>query len=604
MNVKWFTLLCVACAAQILAQNKAGKPDKSLAGLDAELAQLTEKWHAAGFAVAIVKKDKVIYAKGFGYRNLEKKLPVTPHTQFAVGSCTKAFTCALLGLLREDKKLQFDESPIQYIPELRFSKPEMNNLITIRDLMTHRTGLPRHDYSWYLFPAYSRDSLVMRIAHQEPFAAVREKYYYNNFMFLLQGVIAERLTGKSWEENISSFFFEPLQMKSSTTTIDGLRKGAEAATGYAVKNKTTIEKMDYYDIAGMGPAGSINSSVTEMANWVITWINGGRLNGKQILPEGYVKEAISSHTVVNASPPDKETPDILMGNYGYGWFISAYKGHYRVEHGGNIDGFSANVSFFPSDSIGIVVLTNQNGSVLPSLVRNLVADRMLGLKRTDWNSYYSKRMEDAEKQQEAAKKAARSAQKNNTRYSHSLYEYAGTYYHPGYGTFNLTAERDSLFAKTKHKTFWLKHYHYDVFIPYEKHKGKIDTTASINFRFNFITDENGDIASALIKLEPAVDALEFKRTPLKTEVNREVLTRYTGEYELPGVTVRFYLKGQEAILYLLVPGQPEYELIPIGKNMFAIKGLDGFKVQFTEAADNITEAAFIQPNGTFVAKRK
>ncbi len=597
-------MLCFVSTTQTLAQNKAIKPDKRLAGLDTELAQLPEKWHAAGFAVAVVEKDRVIYARGFGYRNVEQRLPVTPNTHFAIGSCTKAFTCALLGLLREDKKLQFEDSPLKYIPELRFNKPEMNNLITIRDIMTHRTGLPRHDYSWYLFPTYSRDSLVKRIEHQEPFASVREKYYYNNFMFLLQGVIAERLTGKSWEENISQYFFEPLQMKHSTTVIDGLQKGADAATGYGLKNKTTIEKMDYYDIAGMGPAGSINSSVTEMANWIITWINGGRFNGKQILPESYVKEAISSHTVVNANPPDKETPDILMGNYGYGWFISSYKGHYRVEHGGNIDGFSANVSFFPSDSMGIVVLTNQNGSVLPALVRNLIADRMLGLKQTDWNAYYFRRMEDAEKQQAAAKSAARAAQKKNTRPSHSLYEYTGTYHHPGYGTFNLTAERDSLFARTKHKTMWLRHYHYDVFIPYEKNKGKVDTTASVNFRFNFITDEHGDIAAALIKLEPTVDALEFKRTPLKTEVSRELLERYSGAYELPGVTARFYLKEQEANLYLLVPGQPEYELIPTGKHIFAIKGLDGYKVQFTEAAGNITEAAFIQPNGTFVAKRK
>lgn len=599
------SLVCmVICAVELPAQKKAANPDRRLAGLDAELQQLLEKWHAPGFAVAVVEKNKLIYARGFGYRDAEMKLAVTPHTQFAIGSCTKAFTSALLGILKEENKLSFDDSPIQFIPELRFSRPELNNLITIRDIMTHRTGLPRHDFSWYLFPTHSRDSLVRRIAHQPPFAGIREKYYYNNFMFLLQGVIAERITGKSWEENIKEKFFEPLQMTQSTAVIDGLKHGTEAAKGYRLVNKTKLERVNYYDIAAMGPAGSINSSVTEMANWVITWINGGKFNGKQILPAAYVKEAISSHTIVNAEPPDAQYPDIQMGNYGYGWFLSSYKGHYRAEHGGNIDGFSANTSFFPTDSIGIVVLTNQSGSVLPQLIRNMISDRMLNLKRTDWNAYFTKRMEDAEKQQQAAQAAARSTQKKNTRPSHNLHEYTGTYFHPGYGKLHLFVANDSLFARAKLKTFWLKHYHYDVFVPFEKENGKIDTTASGNLKFNFLTGDNGEVTAALIKLEPAVDALEFKRTPRTIDVKPEVLQSYVGEYELMGVTARFYLKEDKAVLYLLVPAQPEYELLPIEKHVFAIRNLDGYKVKFTEADGKITEVTFIQPNGTFVARRK
>lgn len=585
------------------AQKKSSATDKRLAGLDNELQQLPAKYHAAGFAVAVIEKDKVIYAKGFGYRDVEKKLPVTPATQFAIGSCTKAFTCALLGLLREEKKLSLDDSPIKHVPELRFNKPEMNQLITIRDIMTHRTGLPRHDYSWYLFPTHARDSLIRRIEHQPPFASVRERYYYNNFMFTLQGVIAEQITGKSWEKNITERFFEPLQMKNSTTVIDGLRKGSDAATGYRTKDKQII-KMDYYDIAAMGPAGSINSSVSEMANWVITWINGGKFEGKQILPASYVKEAISSHTIVTADPPESEYPDIQFGNYGYGWMITSYKGHYRVEHGGNIDGFSASTCFFPTDSIGIVVLVNQNGSVLPSLVRNMISDRMLNVSRTDWNRFYTKRMEEAEKQQAAAKAQMRSSQKKNTRPSHNLHEYTGSYYHPGYGKLELVVERDSLFAKAPLKTFWLKHYHYDVFIPYEKEKGKIDTAANVNLRFNFRTNEAGDIASALIKLEPATDALEFKRTPRKLDVDRETLTRYAGEYELAGTIMRFYLKDKEAVLYLTVPGQPEYELLPVEAHTFAIKNLEGYTIRFTDTGGKITAVTFIQPHGTFEAKRK
>jgi CubicO group peptidase (beta-lactamase class C family) len=153
--------------------------------------------------------------------------------------------------------------------------------------------------------------------------------------------------------------------------------------------------------------GSINSNVNEMANWVITWINGGKFNGKEILPSNYVNQAMSSQMVVGAALPDKEVPDAFLSNYGFGWFLSSYRGHYRVEHGGNIDGFSASTSFFPSDSIGIIVLTNQNGSAVPGIVRNTIADRIFGLNKIDWN----KRTNDA---QAKAKAAAKEAEKKTT----------------------------------------------------------------------------------------------------------------------------------------------------------------------------------------------
>ncbi len=150
-------------------------------------------------------------------------------------------------------------------------------------------------------------------------------------------------------------------MSSSNFTIDDLKKNKDAAFGYTVYKDSLIRKTDYYNINAMGPAGSINSNVTEMANWAITWINGGKFNGKEILPATYVKEAMSSQMIIGAGLPDKEIPDAHFSNYGFGWMLSSYRGHYRVEHGGNIDGFSASTSFYPSDSIGIIVLTNQNG---------------------------------------------------------------------------------------------------------------------------------------------------------------------------------------------------------------------------------------------------
>ena len=161
-------------------------------------------------------------------------------------------------------KLSFNDSPRKYIPDLEFYNDDMNNNIIIKDLMSHRTGLPRHDYSWYLFPSHDRDSLIQRIKYQEPFTGIRQQWYYNNFMFLAQGVIAKNITGKSWEDNISERFLKPLGMSRTNVTIDAMKTANNAAFGYETKKDNSNSKMDYYDIAAMAPAGSINSSVNDM----------------------------------------------------------------------------------------------------------------------------------------------------------------------------------------------------------------------------------------------------------------------------------------------------------------------------------------------------
>ena len=597
-------ILFIVFTLSLITSSIAQDVDKRLDGLDTALNEVLETWKAAGFAVAVVEKNKIIYAKGFGYRDYENKIPVTPNTLFAIGSCSKAFTTSLLGLLQSENKISFDESPREYIPEFEFYNQEMNNSITIKDMMSHRTGLPRHDYSWYIFPSNSKDSLLQRVVFQEPFTGVREKWYYNNFMFLAQGVITEKLTGKSWEENVREKLFNPLGMVRSNLSIDELEKSEDVALGYELKKDSIIQKMDYYHIAAMSPAGSINSSVNEMSNWLITWINKGKFNDNEILPALFVDQAISSQMVVNGTPPDKENPDLHLSNYGYGWFISSYKGHYRVEHGGAIDGFTASTCFFPSDSIGIVVLTNQNGSSVPPVVRNIIADRVLNVTSTDWNITLKDRQVKARKEQKEAKKATISNKKYGTKTSHILEEFAGTYSHPGYGSFDLNVERDSLFVMFPLMKMWLRHYHYDVFEPFEVEESGIDTTETSELRLNFNTNDAGEISSLKVKFEAALDPIEFKRTPNEIAIDKDILEKYVGEYELSGTTAKIYLKGDET-LFLFISGQPEYELLATGLNKFSIKTLEGYKLEFIEGEKEIIiEVLFIQPNGTFKAKRK
>lgn len=595
-----FTFLMVTTAQ---AQKKS-TPDNRLAGLDAQLQTILTDWKAAGFAVAVVEKNKVIYAKGFGYSDYEKKVPVTPNTLFAIGSCSKAFTCSVLGLLRNDKKLDFDKRPADYVPGLEFFNDEMNTNITVRDLMCHRTGLPRHDFSWYLFNTDSRDSLLQRIKYQEPTFGVRQRWQYNNFMFLTQGVIAEKITGESWEKNVSEKLLKPLNMTRSNLSIAELEKSTDIAVGYEVKNDKDIVKSDYYHIRGMAPAGSINSSVSEMSNWVMTWINGGKFNGKEILPAAYVSEAMSSQMVIGSALPSKEHPDIQFANYGYGWFLASYKGHYRVEHGGNIDGFSASTCFFPSDSVGVVVLVNQNGSTVPAVVRNTIADRMLGLTRTDWSKELKDAAEKNKKQQAEEKSKSGSSNKKGTRPSHALEEYEGTYNHPGYGNFRLSVKRDSLFATAPESVSWLRHNHYDVFQPFEVGKNGIDTANASPVRFNFHTGNMGEIESAFVSgIEQGLKPLVFERTPATRKITPEELKKYVGDFAIGEMVLKTYVKTGET-LYAFVQGQPEYELQFLGDHKFSFKTLPDFKMQFVESSGAFDEVSVIQPNGTFKAVRK
>lgn len=601
---KNYLLLFTFLISMVAMAQKKSTPDNRLAGIDAQLQTILTDWKAAGFAVAVVEKNKVIYAKGFGFSDYEKKAPVTPNTLFAIGSCSKAFTCSLLGLLRNDQKLDFDKRPADYVPGLSFFNEDMNTTITVRDLMCHRTGLPRHDYSWYLFNTDSRDSLIQRIKYQEPTFGVRQRWQYNNFMFLAQGMIAEKITGDSWEKNITEKIFKPLNMMRSNLSIAELEKSTDIAKGYEVKNDKDIVGTDYYHIRGMAPAGSINSSVNDMSNWLMTWINGGKFNGKEILPAAYVSEAMSSQMVIGGALPTKEHPDIQFANYGYGWFLASYKGHYRVEHGGNIDGFSASTSFFPSDSVGVVVLVNQNGSTVPAVVRNTLVDRMLGLSRTDWSKELKDAAEKNKKQQQEEKSKSASSNKKGTRPSHALEEYEGSYSHPGYGSFRVAVKHDSLFATTPESKSWLRHNHYDVFQAFEVGKTGIDTTNASPVRFNFFTGNMGDIESATVSgMEQGLKPLVFTRTPTTRTITPEELKKYEGDYVIGEMVLKIYVKTGET-LYAFVQGQPEYELQFLGQHKFSFKTLPDFKMQFVESSGAFDTVSVIQPNGTFKAVRR
>ncbi|MFB2121010.1 serine hydrolase [Parapedobacter sp. 2B3] len=597
MQIRRLLVLSVLLTGASLAWAQPTPIHHRLEGIDSLLEKLLDDYHVAGFSVAVVHKDSVVYAKGFGHRDYEKKLPATPNTLYAIGSSSKAFTAALVGKLFGDS-LSLDDKVTKHLPQLHF-KDGREADVTVRDLMTHRTGLSRYDFSWYVFNSDSRDSLLQRVVYMEPNADLRAKWQYNNFMYLAQGMIAERMTGKTWEENIKDRFFAPLGMVRSNFDVNDMAADADVSMGYTVTEEDAIEKLPYFEIRGMGPAGSINSSVLEMANWLKLWIGGGEYGGKRLIPSDFVKEAASSQMVIAGGLPTKYK-DIYLANYGLGWMISSYRGHYQVEHGGNIDGFSASTSFFPADGLGIVVLTNQNGSAVPTVVRNLIADRWLELPAIDWNTRSVKpdtAMADTAKQEDLARI-------KGTRPTHGLPDYTGTYENAAYGTFLVNVVDDTLKAAVGKDRVWLSHYHYDVFEMKDIGEDGEADTAGGGAKINFRTGLDGKVESAVIPMDdPSGNPVEFKRQPTVTEVSQVQLQAYVGKYVVSGMTISITVKN--GVLFMDVPGQTNYETVAQGNHNFKLKALNGFSIRF-EINGGATQASTmyaIQPNGTFKATR-
>jgi hypothetical protein len=337
-----------------------------------------------------------------------------------------------------------------------------------------------------------------------------------------------------------------------------------------------------------------------MAKWLITWINSGKYEGKEIIPPVYRGEAMTIQMAMGGGTPGAENPDVHISGYGLGWMISSYRGHYRVEHGGGIDGFITTTGFFPSDSIGIFVVSNQG--TVSSSIRNFIADRMLKLSYRDWNKFQLDAVKKARESAKAVKKNDSLGRKFNSKPSHELKDYAGIYSNPGYGNVEIQLKETGLTSKFNNIDIRLDHFHYDQFNTVILDPALSDSEP---IRFSFHNDATGEISKLTVPFETGTKDIEFTKESKTVALKKEELEKFTGDYELaPGVIAKFYVKGEKT-LYAFIEGQPEYEMVPTGKNRFELKVLKGYFVLFEEnEKGEMGSASFIQPNGTFRATRK
>ena len=581
--------------------------ETALDGFDAWVEEVMKEWKVPGLGVAIVFEDEVVLAKGYGYRDLDDALPADGDTLFAIGSNSKSFTATILAMLEDEGRLEWNAPIREHLPAFRLHDSVATEQMSAVDLLSHRSGLPRHDLAWYGSPN-SRAELFSMLRHLEPTAQFRERFQYQNLMFMTAGILAEELTGKTWEDLTAERIFGPLGMGRANFSVDAMQEDPNHAVPHTHSGDSEIEQIPFRNIDAIGPAGSINASAREMANYVIFHMNHGKVgpadDAERLLSEGNAVMMQTPQMVITGPLRARFAGHAEIGDpaYGLGLMTSTYHGRRHVYHGGGIDGFISAMEWLPDDRVGVVVLSNTNGSgTVPTIVARNVFDRFLGLKPVDWSARMRKQQEEGEAAAEANKQQAVDARHPDTTPSHPLEDYAGRYAHPAYGEAEVSLNEGALQVQTAAFTVPLEHYHYDVFVVPDDLQGPAAGFSGAKLLFGY--NKDGVIDALEIPLEPTTGDIVFERAADDRLSDPQFLGGLTGTYELAGLQAEVSLEGDR--LRLNVPGQPVYTLIPDTGTSFQIEGLNDFRIEFV-LDDAGAARSFIshQPNGTFEAQRK
>jgi CubicO group peptidase (beta-lactamase class C family) len=343
-----------------------------LAAIEKAIEAKRQEYHIPGVSLVIVKDNQIIYIKGLGLKDVERNLPVTPDTLFAIGSSTKAFTGMAAVMSVDDGKLSLDDSPKKFLPYFQLQDKDADARIKLRDLLSHRSGLDRTDISMAT-GKLNREELIRVAGLARPTAKLGEKFLYQNVMFAAAGEIVAKAQGTTWDQFIETRIFKPLGMRASNTTVAAMQKSRDYALGYTYNDDTKETKhVPMREIAAAAPAGAVNSNARDMAEWLRLMLNGGVFEGKRLVSEKSFNELLAVQNKV-----------IGNVNYGLGWFLRDWNGHKVAEHGGNIDGFNAQVAFMPDQKLGFVLLTNISASPLGADAMNIIWSNIVGQPETN-----------------------------------------------------------------------------------------------------------------------------------------------------------------------------------------------------------------------------
>jgi CubicO group peptidase (beta-lactamase class C family) len=437
--------------------------------IDALMSRTLKEWNIPGAAVAIVKDDRILYVQGYGVKEIGGTDKVTADTLFQLASTSKAFTATALAMLASDSKLSFDDRVRDHLDYFHLSDDCADANVTLRDIVSHRTGLARHDELWDNTPL-TREDVVRRIGDVKLSKPFRTAYQYQNIMFIAAGEVVTHTAGMTWDDFVRTRIFQPLGMIRTVTSDADWNASANHATGHSYDWKTmTVRVQKPIDTTTIGAAGAIKSSARDMANWVRFQLGDGMFEGKQLLDPEQLAQTKSPETVIKMTAITHErNPLTNVMSYAMGWNVQDYRGELLVSHAGALNGFRTHVDLLPKQKAGFVILINAGRGIALVALRNALSDMLLGKPATDWNPIYlaSDRKED---EKNAKDREARMAKRTpNTTPTLPLDAYTGEFTNAAYGTATISLMNDKLVLQWNRMTIPLEHFHYDVFTAFSE----------------------------------------------------------------------------------------------------------------------------------------
>lgn len=440
-----FVALCLAttCAT-------AQPAPVPLSDLDTYVQKIMHDWQVPGLAVAVVKDGKVVLARGYGVRELGQPGLVDADTLFTIASNSKAFTAAALGTLVSAGKLQWDDPVTQYLPRFELNDPWVTRHITVRDLVTHRSGYCDPIFMWFT-TGFNREQIIQHLRYDKPAYDFRARFCYNNAMYLVASDVIPAITGQSWEDYVRSRLFVPLAMNRTDTSIEAMNAATDTAAPHAlVGGKLTVIRR--YNTDAMAPIGGINSSVNDLSHWLLMLLNNGNYNGKTVLSSDTIAQMETPQMLIPVNSGigawlHAMSPASQFLNYGLGFVVEDYDGRKLVMHDGDIDGMASALGMIPSQHLGVVVLTNMDHDDARNALLYHIFDEYLGLPPRDVEAALLKMSKDQEAQDQAEKSKLASAYLPGPA-PLPLNNYVGTYSNDLDGTVQVALENGHLVLRS------------------------------------------------------------------------------------------------------------------------------------------------------------
>ncbi|WBL76058.1 serine hydrolase [Bradyrhizobium xenonodulans] len=569
-------------------------PDSALASLIPDIDRLAAEamavWKVPGAALAIVRNGRVPFMRAYGQRDVEANLPMTPRTQFVICSITKSFTATAIALLHNEGLLDWSKPVRDYLPEFRLHDAVAGERLTIRDLLTHQSGLPRHD--WLHLPGdLAPAEMLPLMRHLELSRDIRTTWQYNNLCYNAAGLLIERLSGKSFEAFVRERLTDRLGMAVGFS-LDELEAGAEAARPYMIHVDTRLPALRLP--IRTTAAGAINTSVVDLANWMRLHLGQGEFEGERLLPAALVEQLHAPLAHVGKS----EFPEFGHGHYALGFQSNTYRGDRLMWHGGGWTGWGSLMTLVPNAGIGVAVLTNRSPSAVPQILTWYIVDRLCGREPVDWFARFHKIRDDFIAHIPADKEARERARHKDTQPAHALSAYAADYAHPAYGVMSIRMQDGALHWSWRGMNAALAHRHYETFVTPEA----IERLLPDNLSITFHTDREGNIVHLSAPLEPMVRDIVFERCAAGECTDPAFRERCAGHFRSGNMNHHVTLDAVGR-LTLKPDFQPAYRLEPQQGRRFRIAELDGFAVEFRGEDGGIDQMVFHQPNGVFVADR-